>query len=92
MPEIMTLEQTAEYLHLHPATVRDKARKGEIPATKLGRQWRFVKTQLDAWLGQRPELPEEAEDWALIAIVEERMAGADQRVRPFAEFLAESDR
>lgn len=46
----MTLEQTAHYLHLHPVTLRNKARRGEIPATKLGRQWRFVKEQLDRWL------------------------------------------
>jgi excisionase family DNA binding protein len=89
MPDIMTLEQTAEYLHLHPVTLRNKARRGEIPATKLGRQWRFVKDQLDAWLRKTPEMPQDLEDWALIAIAEERMANPARRFRPFAEFVAE---
>lgn len=85
----MTLEQTAEYLHLHPVTLRNKARRGEIPARKLGRQWRFVREQLDAWLSQHGDVPEADEDWALIAVAEERMARPGRRLRPFAEFLAE---
>lgn len=85
----MTLDQTAEYLHLHPVTLRNKARKGEIPATKLGRQWRFVREQLDTWLSQHGHVSEADEDWALIAIAEERMARPDHRFRLFTEFLAE---
>lgn len=85
----MTLEQTAEYLHLHPVTLRNKARKGEVPALKLGGQWRFVRGQLDAWLRQQGDLAEGDEDWALIAIAEERMARPGRRLRPFTEFLAE---
>lgn len=58
MSNIMTLQQTAEYLHLHPVTLRNKARSGEIPAIKLGRQWRFIREELDAWLAQqRPAAP-----------------------------------
>jgi excisionase family DNA binding protein len=89
MSDVMTLDQTAEYLHLHPVTLRNKARKGEIPGTKIGRQWRFLKEQLDAWLRQGEEITPEDEDWALIAIAEERMARPNRRLRPFAEFLAE---
>ena len=54
----MTLEQTADYLHLHPVTVRNKARQGEIPAVKLGRQWRFVREQLEAWLRGTEDVPQ----------------------------------
>ena len=85
----MTLQQTAEYLHLHPVTLRIKARKGEIPASKLGGQWRFVREQLDAWLSEHCGVTETDEDWALIAIAEERMARPGRRLRPFTEFLAE---
>lgn len=56
--DVMTLHQTAAYLHLHPVTLRNKARRGEIPAVKLGRQWRFIREELDAWLAeQRPAAP-----------------------------------
>jgi excisionase family DNA binding protein len=37
---IMTVDQVAEYLKLHPLTIRHLAREGEIPAFKVGRQWR----------------------------------------------------
>jgi len=89
MPQLMTVDETARLLRIHPETLREKARRGEIPATKLGRQWRFVREQVDAWLDQGADLPASSEDWALIAIAEERMAQQGRRLRPFAEFLAE---
>jgi excisionase family DNA binding protein len=81
MSDIMTLQQTAEYLHLHPVTLRNKARKGEIPASKLGRQWRFSRAQLLAWIEQGAELPQESEDWALAQIAQERLSRPERRVR-----------
>jgi excisionase family DNA binding protein len=89
MSDVMTLDQTAEYLHLHPVTLRSKARRGEVPGMKVGRQWRFVKEQLDAWLRAGDDVPAALEDWALIALAEERLARPNRRLRPFAEFLAE---
>lgn len=49
-PETMTVKHLSEYLHLSPYTIREKARKGIIPAAKTGRQWRFRKPLIDAWL------------------------------------------
>jgi excisionase family DNA binding protein len=48
--QIMTIEQVARYLSLHELTVRRLAREGEIPAFKVGRQWRVKKTLLDRWI------------------------------------------
>ena len=40
--QLWTVEEVAEYLRLQPETVRAKARKGEIPAFKVGKRiWRF---------------------------------------------------
>jgi len=89
MAHIMTVDETAQFLRIHPETVREKARQGKIPALKVGRQWRFVKDQLDAWLCQGDDVPPESEDWALIAIAEERLARPNRRFRPFSEFLTE---
>jgi len=47
---IMTIEQVARYLSLHELTVRRLAREGEIPAFKIGRQWRVKKNLLDRWI------------------------------------------
>ena len=51
--QIMTVDEVAEYLQLHPLTVRRLAREGEIPVFKLGRQWRAKRELLDQWLEQR---------------------------------------
>jgi excisionase family DNA binding protein len=92
MSDIMTVEQTADYLHLHPETLRAKARRGQIPAAKVGRQWRFSKVQLLAWIEQGAELPRELEDWALVQIAEERLTDPAREVRPWDEFVAGRDR
>ena len=47
---IMIIDEVAEYLHLHPLTVRRLARDGEIPAVKVGRQWRIKRELLDRWI------------------------------------------
>ena len=47
---IMTIGEVARYLSLHELTVRRLARQGEIPAFKIGRQWRVKKDLLDRWI------------------------------------------
>jgi len=54
--QIMTIEQVARYLSLHELTVRRLAREGEIPAFKVGRQWRVKKALLDRWIEQEVSL------------------------------------
>ena len=50
---MMDIEEVAEYLQLHPLTVRRLARDGEIPAFKVGRQWRIKRDLLDRWIADR---------------------------------------
>ncbi len=38
---LWTVNEVAAYLRVQPATVRALARRGEIPAVKIGRVWRF---------------------------------------------------
>lgn len=61
---MMTLEEVARYLRLHPSTVYRLAREGIIPGFKLGSQWRFNRERVDRWMagqeaawGGRPETP-----------------------------------
>lgn len=51
--QYMTVEQVAEYLQLHVQTVSRMAQRGELPAVKVGRHWRFRKDWLDAELEQQ---------------------------------------
>jgi excisionase family DNA binding protein len=53
LKEIFTVQELAEYLKMNPTILRSKASKGEIPAFKLGRQFRFDKEQIEAWLSHQ---------------------------------------
>jgi len=46
----MTLEEVAKYLKLKPQTVYKWAQEGQIPAAKLGKEWRFRRRILDEWI------------------------------------------
>lgn len=48
--EIMTVEEVAKLLKLKPQTVYKWAQEGQIPAAKLGKEWRFRRSILDEWI------------------------------------------
>ncbi len=53
MPEeIMTLEEVAAYLKVKPQTIYTWAQEKKIPAAKLGKEWRFKRSIIDAWFNQ----------------------------------------
>ena len=46
---ILTVENVAEYLRLHPSTVYRLLKGKQLPAFKLGREWRFNRESIDRW-------------------------------------------
>jgi excisionase family DNA binding protein len=38
---LWTVEDVAAFLKLQPETIRSMARRGELPALKIGKVWRF---------------------------------------------------
>jgi len=51
----LTTEEVLEYLQVNLRTVYRLIKAGKIPAVRVGRQWRFRKRDIDAWLeSQRP--------------------------------------
>jgi excisionase family DNA binding protein len=48
--EVMTAAEVAELLHLPVSTVYELARRGELPARRLGRTWRFLRPRLEELL------------------------------------------
>lgn len=46
----MTIEQAAEYLQVSRETLYKYAQSGKVPASKVGRHWRFSRTAIDAWI------------------------------------------
>jgi len=52
MTEFMTVEEVAGYLRVTEKTIYRLLRQGKIPATKVGKQWRFERASIDEWLRQ----------------------------------------
>ncbi|HLK90198.1 MAG TPA: helix-turn-helix domain-containing protein [Polyangia bacterium] len=50
MDEILTLPEVARLLKVAEKTVYTMAQKGELPAFKVGGQWRFRRKDLDSWI------------------------------------------
>lgn len=50
---MMSIFDAATYLGISVFSLRKLAREGRIPAGKVGRQWRFYKEDLDAFLREQ---------------------------------------
>ena len=46
----LTTAEVMAYLHVNLRTVYRLIRAGQLPAVRVGRQWRFRKSDIDAWL------------------------------------------
>jgi excisionase family DNA binding protein len=46
----LTLREAAQLLNLHPVTVQERARAGEIPGAKPGKSWVFIEEDLVSYL------------------------------------------
>lgn len=74
MPEMMTSEEAAAYLRTSVESIRRMAREGRVPAARVGRSWRFRKTELDEWLEVGGDASEDLVDRWLVQLAEERAA------------------
>ena len=52
-PEIMTVQEVAEFLRVSERTVYDWATSGTIPCGKLGTTWRFKRSEVEKWVNQQ---------------------------------------
>ena len=55
-PEILTIDQVAELLHLHVMTVYRLAKDGKLPGFKVGGRWRFHEETLNSWMADRAQV------------------------------------
>ena len=56
---LLTTAQVAEYLKVDKFTVYRLVTQKNIPAFKVGNQWRFNKDMIDAWLLKNSNIDEE---------------------------------
>jgi len=52
--DVLDGRQVAELLHLPTSTVLEYARRGLLPAHKLGRRWIFLRDEVEAAVRGRP--------------------------------------
>lgn len=85
MTELLTTRQVQALLHVDRTTIYRMVENGELPALRVGKQWRFAREQVDAWLqtggasGSSATLPV-------------RAASTDQPANPVAGMAAPPDR
>ena len=48
--EVMTAREVAELLKMPVSTIYQLARRGDLPARRLGRTWRFLRPRLEELL------------------------------------------
>ena len=48
--DILTIPDVANLLRVAEKTVYGLAQKGDLPAFKVGGQWRFRRTAIDSWI------------------------------------------
>lgn len=46
----VTIDEVAEHLKVHKDTIRIWIKKKNFPAHKIGKQWRFRLSEIDAWV------------------------------------------
>ncbi len=51
----LTTEEVLDYLQVNLRTIYRLIKAGKIPAVRVGRQWRFRKQDIDAWLDGQPQ-------------------------------------
>jgi len=73
--DIMTVREVADYLGFGVTKIYKLIEAREIPASKIGRQYRFLKAAVDTWL-VRNIISEDREFLALIKDVREDFVNA----------------
>ena len=58
--DILTVEEVAEYLKLAKKTVYKMAMEETIPAFRVGKFWRFKKTEIEDWIKENRKPKSEA--------------------------------
>jgi excisionase family DNA binding protein len=48
--EVLTTAETCRYLKVAPRTLYRYIKQKRVPAFKLGKDWRFVKSELELWV------------------------------------------
>ena len=48
--KVLTIEEAADYLRVHPSTIYRLLRTNQLPAFTVGGDWRFNQGSIDRWI------------------------------------------
>lgn len=94
MDRCLTVAEVAEYLGIHPVTVRRMARDGKLPGRKIGKYWRFDPDNLREYMCRQLQ-NEENSQWPLeetlqpVSILEIGTLRSTKNKREYAALLAQ---
>jgi len=49
---VLTVSEVSHYLRVHPSTIYRMLKKHQLPAFRVGSDWRFTVEALDKWLSK----------------------------------------
>ena len=61
VPDVMDIKTLAQYLGMGRSKIYGLIRLKRIPASRIGRQYRFSRDLVDAWLKERLIMPQETQ-------------------------------
>jgi excisionase family DNA binding protein len=66
--EILTVAEAAAFLRVSEAAVLELADAGQLPARKIGNDWRFLKEAIVDWL-RRPQPVSELKKKSMLSVI-----------------------
>jgi len=51
--DVLKIEEISKWLRIPKSTIYKLCLEGQIPGTKIGRHWRFVREDIEIWLKDR---------------------------------------
>ena len=73
----LTTEEVLDYLQINVRTIYRMVKRGDIPAVRVGRQWRFKKRDIDAFLAKQQAGTPGAPLRARVLVVDDESAARD---------------
>ena len=49
--KVLTVKDVSNYLRVHPSTIYRMLKRNQLPAFRVGSDWRFTVEAIDHWLG-----------------------------------------
>lgn len=83
---VMSVQETADYLGFSAAKVYKLIESKKIPASRIGRQYRFLKDALDVWL-RRNIISEDGEFLTLITEIRKDFLSAGYTQKDISKSL-----